>query len=70
MYEWCNNKTSHTSFNLLHFGEEKNTSNKDIFLAAWQNDRISVRYRESGTHMLTPLTQHLVICGKLVLPLS
>ena len=33
-YEWCNNKTSHTSLNLLHFCEEKNTSNKDIF--SWQ----------------------------------
>ena len=32
--EWCNNKTSHTSLNLLPFCEEKNTSNKDIF--SWQ----------------------------------
>ena len=30
-YEWRNNKTSHTSLSLLHFCEEKNTSNKDIF---------------------------------------
>ena len=29
--EWCNNKISHTSLNLLHLCEEKNTSNKDIF---------------------------------------
>ena len=34
IYEWCNNKTSHTSLNLLHSCEEKNTSNKDIF--SWQ----------------------------------
>ena len=34
IYEWCNNKTSHTSLNLLHFCEEKNTSSKDIF--SWQ----------------------------------
>ena len=35
-YEWCNNKTSHTSLNLLHSCEEKNTrSNQCKISGKW-----------------------------------